>query len=60
MKQMLRKQQSIEHPKKCEQSGACTTVFYNQKKGGVVSHDQMCSLYTTARKTNRWPMRLFL
>jgi len=25
----------------------------------VDSHDEMCSLYTTARKTNRWPMRLF-
>ena len=24
-------------------------VFYNQEKGGVDSHDQMCSLYTTAR-----------
>ena len=34
-------------------------VFYNQEKGGVDSHYQMCSLYTTARKTNRWPMRLF-
>jgi len=34
-------------------------VFYNQEEGGVDSHDQMCSLYTTARKTNRWPMRLF-
>jgi len=34
-------------------------VFYNQEKSGVDSHDQMCSLYTTARKTNRWPMRLF-
>jgi len=34
-------------------------VFYNQEKVGVDSHDQMCSLYTTARKTNRWPMRLF-
>jgi len=33
-------------------------VFYSQEKGGVESHDQMCSLYTTARKTNRWPMRL--
>jgi len=30
-----------------------TDVFYNQEKGGVDSHDQMCSLYTTARKTNR-------
>jgi len=28
-------------------------VFYNQEKGDVNSHDQMCSLYTTARKTNR-------
>jgi len=34
-------------------------VFYNQEKGGVDSHDQMCSLYTTARKTNHWPTRLF-
>ena len=34
-------------------------VFYNQEKGGVDSHDQMCSLYTTARKTSSWPMRLF-
>ena len=34
-------------------------VFYNHEKGGVDSHDQMCSLYTTARKTNRWPMKVF-
>jgi len=34
-------------------------VFCNQEKGGVDSHDQMCSLYTMGRKTNRWPMRLF-
>jgi len=24
-------------------------LFYNQEYGGVDSHDQMCSLYTTAR-----------
>ena len=34
-------------------------VFYYHKKGGVDSHDQMCALYTTARKTNRWLMRVF-
>jgi hypothetical protein len=34
-------------------------LFYNQENGGVDSHDQMCSLYTMARKTNHWPMRLF-
>ena len=34
-------------------------VFYNQENGGVDSQDQMCSLYITARKTNRWLMRLF-
>ena len=34
-------------------------VFYNQGKGDVDSHGQMCSLYTTARKTKLWPMRLF-
>jgi hypothetical protein len=34
-------------------------VFYNQEKSGVDSHNQRCSLYTTARKSNRWQMRLF-
>ena len=34
-------------------------VFYNHEKGGVDSDDQMCAQYTTARKTNRWPMRVF-
>jgi hypothetical protein len=34
-------------------------VFYNKEKGRVDSHDEMCTLYTTARKTNLWPMRLF-
>ena len=28
-------------------------------KGGIHSHEQKCALFTTARKTNRWPMRLF-
>jgi hypothetical protein len=34
-------------------------LFYNQEKGGVDSH-QMCSLYTTARKTNRWQIGSFM
>ena len=34
-------------------------VFYNHEKGDVDSHDQMCALYTTARKINCWPMRIF-
>ena len=35
------------------------TVFYNHEKGGVDSHDQMCALYITARKINRWPTRIY-
>ena len=35
------------------------SVFYNHEKGGIDSHDQMCALYTTTRKTNLWPMRIF-
>ena len=31
----------------------------NHEKGGVDSHDRMCALHTSARKTNRWPMRVF-
>ena len=34
-------------------------MYYNKTKGGVDSHDQKCSLFTTARRTNCWPMRLF-
>ena len=34
-------------------------VFYNHKKGGVDSYDQMCALYTIASKINCWPMRVF-
>ena len=34
-------------------------VVYNNKKGGVDNPDQMCTLYTTTRKTNRWLMRVF-
>ena len=34
-------------------------VFYNHEKGGVDSHDQMCALYTTEGKTNRWPIKVF-
>ncbi|CAG4952254.1 unnamed protein product [Colias eurytheme] len=33
--------------------------FYNQTKGGVDSFDQMCTLMSCSRKTNRWPMALF-
>ena len=34
-------------------------MHYNKTKGGVDSHDLKFALFTTARKTNRWPMRLF-
>lgn len=34
-------------------------VTYNQTKGGTDSFDQLCHSYTTARKTKRWPMRVF-
>ncbi|XP_035214632.1 piggyBac transposable element-derived protein 4-like [Stegodyphus dumicola] len=33
--------------------------FYNATKGGVDKVDEMSSLYSTARKTNRWPMVVF-
>ena len=36
-----------------------TNGFYNQEKGSVDRYDQIFSLYTTARKTTRWPTRLF-
>ncbi|XP_071629308.1 piggyBac transposable element-derived protein 4-like [Temnothorax longispinosus] len=34
--------------------------FYNTTKGGTDSFDQMCHEYSTARKTLRWPMRIWL
>lgn len=33
--------------------------FYNSTKGGVDSFDQMCSIMSCLRKTNRWPMCMF-
>jgi hypothetical protein len=32
---------------------------YNRTKGGVDTVDQLCSTYSTARKTRRWPMVVF-
>ena len=32
---------------------------YNRTKGGVDTFDQMCSTYSTSRKTKRWPMCVF-
>lgn len=34
-------------------------MVYNQTKGGVDTFDQMCSLMSCSRKTNRWPMAMF-
>jgi len=34
-------------------------VDYNSTKGGVDTVDLMCSTYTTARKTKRWPVVIF-
>ncbi|XP_011858775.1 PREDICTED: piggyBac transposable element-derived protein 4-like [Vollenhovia emeryi] len=33
--------------------------YYNKTKGGVDTFDQMITLRSCARKTNRWPMRFF-
>ncbi|GBP21878.1 PiggyBac transposable element-derived protein 4 [Eumeta japonica] len=33
--------------------------FYNSTKGAVDTVDQMCSIMSTSRKTNRWPICLF-
>lgn len=33
--------------------------FYNSTKGGVDTFDQMCSVMSCSRKTNRWPMCVF-
>ena len=32
---------------------------YNKTKGGVDTFDQMCSTYSTSRKTKRWTMCMF-
>ncbi|CAH2109202.1 unnamed protein product [Euphydryas editha] len=33
--------------------------FYNKTKGGVDEIDKKCSIYTTSRRTRRWPMVVF-
>ena len=34
-------------------------MTYNSTKGGTDTFDQLCHSYSTARKTNRWPMRFW-
>lgn len=33
--------------------------FYNETKGGVDALDQKCTIYSTNRRTRRWPMTIF-
>lgn len=34
-------------------------MFYNSTKGGVDMLDQKCAIYSTSRRTQRWPMAIF-
>ncbi|KFM73858.1 PiggyBac transposable element-derived protein 4, partial [Stegodyphus mimosarum] len=34
-------------------------AMYNLTKGGVDEFDKKCSIYSTARRTRRWPMAIF-
>ncbi|XP_054729254.1 piggyBac transposable element-derived protein 4-like [Anastrepha obliqua] len=34
-------------------------TFYNSTKGGVDTLDQKCAIYSTSRRTQRWPMAVF-
>lgn len=51
----------------CDEEGTVNPVskkphmieFYNKTKGGVDTFDQMCSVMSCNRKTNRWPMCIF-
>ncbi|XP_066583594.1 piggyBac transposable element-derived protein 4-like [Prorops nasuta] len=36
-----------------------TILHYNDTKGGTDTFDQLCHAYSVARRTNRWPMRIF-
>lgn len=44
-----------------EESGKPEIIsFYNLTKGGVDVVDELKSLYSVARKSNRWPLRIFV
>ncbi|RZF45385.1 hypothetical protein LSTR_LSTR002828 [Laodelphax striatellus] len=34
-------------------------MYYNQTKGGVDALDEKCAKYSSARRTQRWPMAIF-
>lgn len=34
-------------------------MFYNETKGGVDALDEKCTVYSTSRRTNRWPVAIF-
>ncbi|XP_071644459.1 piggyBac transposable element-derived protein 4-like [Temnothorax longispinosus] len=50
----LHKESTVDISKKPE-----IIEFYNETKDGVDTFNKMVSLYTTARQTARWPMRVF-
>lgn len=34
-------------------------AFYNSTKGGVDALDEKCTVYSTSRRTRRWPLAIF-
>ncbi|XP_049808981.1 uncharacterized protein LOC126252156 [Schistocerca nitens] len=34
-------------------------AFYNNTKGGVDALDEKCTVYSTSRRTRRWPLAIF-
>jgi hypothetical protein len=50
---------SIEVDTLTEEKKPYAILDYNSTKGAVDSFDQQIAYYSCARKTNRWPMRLF-
>ena len=51
---------TIHHkPTVIEKTKTDIQMFYNATKGGVDTFDQLCSSYSSSRKTRRWPLCVF-
>lgn len=50
---------SVHHQEGIDDGKPEIISYYNNTKGGVDSLDEKCSIYSSSRRTRRWPMAIF-
>lgn len=50
---------SVHHQEGTDEGKPEIITYYNNTKGGVDSLDEKCTIYSSGRRTRRWPMAIF-